>query len=321
MTQSVLALIIDYKTTTDAVDLSLQLKQEGSPYPIQVVHVDNGNFPPVSLSPEQKEAGVELLATGKNLGYAGALNFAIRHFSEQGLHYTAYWFLNSDLILEKNSLNLLMETFIQNPRIGAIGPIVRFFPQKNKVWGARGKVSPLLGTTAMTGWSQGGILPRWSYIPGCSLLARPEAYQAVGGLPEKYKLYYEETDFCIQLQKKGWELWVEEKATVYHKVDSLKAGIPARHFAYYFTRNNLAFWKNCFGIPLWLQLPRTFYVAFREILLPLRRAKTWTEVKDRLSYALAGIKDGIAFAQGTPLQFEQKLFPPEIPRDLPKRLK
>jgi GT2 family glycosyltransferase len=154
-----------------------------------------------------------------------------------------------------------------------------------------------------------GYLPHWSYLPGCSPLIRATAYQEVGGLPVAYKLYYEETELCVRLQKRGWKLWLQRDAVAYHAVFSQRKGIPARHFAYYFIRNNLRFWKTNFGIPVALQLPRTLYVLFREVILPLRRASTLAEFLDRLKCGLAGIWDGVLFARGKAPQFERRLFP------------
>jgi len=320
-TQQVLAIIVDFQSTSEAAELSIQLAHSGSAqnsnpgaknsFQLKIIHLDNGNSPPVKLSQAQIEKGVELLSTGRNLGYAGALNFAVAHHktSTPENSNTAYWFLNSDLEIPSDCLPKLVGVLNSHPEVGAIGPIVRDSFRHEKVWGARGVVSPVLGTTAMTDWKQGGVLPKWSYLPGCSLLVRAAAYEEVGKLPENYKLYFEETEFCIRMQRTQWKLWVDPTADVYHKVHSMKGRIPARHFAYYFTRNNLVFWKTCFGIPVWLQFPRTLYVVFREVLLPLRRAKNWADVIDRLQYTWGGLVDGVLLAMSCRLRFERKLFP------------
>ena len=310
-------MIVDYKSREDAERLSVQLARNSilskksvnsTDFELRIVHIDNGNTPTVQLSEAQKTHSIECLATGGNLGYAGALNFAIRHYQDSPNHFDAFWLLNSDLKINPDCLRHLVAAMTENPRVGAAGPIVSIFNKQNQVWGARGKVSPLLGMTSMTDWKQGGPLPKWSYLPGCTILIRASAYEAAGGLPEHYQLYFEETEFCIRLKRLGWDIWVANNAIAYHKVDSLKAGIPARHFAYYFIRNNLIFWKNNFSIPFWIQFPRMLFVAGREVILPLRRAKNWEQVWDRLKYLGAGIIDGVLLACNQPLRFENKLF-------------
>jgi len=320
----ILAMIVDYKSTDDARHLSVQLAKHAallkSSFDLKIVHVDNGNVPQVQLSDGQKGLAIECLATGGNRGYAGALNFTIQHYQDHAhrshdinrpnhaQNYDAYWLLNSDLEIEPDCLDHLVQALTENPQVGAVGPLVYVFKKQNQIWGARGKVSPLSGLTAMTDWKPGGRLPKWSYLPGCTVLIRATAYDQAGGLPEHYQLYFEETEFCIRLQRLGWDLWVARDAIAHHRVDSLKAGIPARHFAYYFIRNNLLFWKNSFGIPIWLQFPRMIYVACREVILPLRRARNWADVGDRLKYLGAGIVDGVLLALNRPLKFENKLF-------------
>jgi GT2 family glycosyltransferase len=244
-----------------------------------------------------------LLRVEKNEGYAAGLTAAI----EANPGYDAFWFLNSDLELEKDALPKLVAVLNQNPRVAAVGPRV-FKGRSARVWGTRGVVNPLLGTTAMTDWPRSGALPRWSYIPGCSLLIRREAYEEVGGLPLEYRMYYEETDLCIRLQRAGWDLWVETDASVYHSVKSMEKGIPARHYAYYFPRNNLYFWNKNFRIPWPLQLPRMGAVVVKELVVPLRRVRSAAELGDRLKCIGAGLFDAVPFVKGKSL-FDHKLFP------------
>ncbi|MGE3974930.1 MAG: glycosyltransferase family 2 protein [Bdellovibrionales bacterium] len=306
MIHKVLALIIDFRTQKEAELLSLQLMQfHQGLFELKVVHVDNGNDERVTLSSEQKKAGVELLRVPENHGYASGLIAGIEAFKD--FEADAYWMLNSDLEIEEGTLEKLVQVLSVQPRVGAIGPTVHHGRSK-KVWGARGVVSPMLGATAMIPWEQGGVLPKWSYIPGSSLLARREAYEEVGGLPSRYRMYYEETELCVKLQQKGWDLWVEPKSKAFHTVLSMKSRIPARHYAFYFTRNNLYFWQHNFSIPWFVQWPRMTAVVAKEILLPLRRAGNVADLKDRLKYLRAGFADAREFLKHQYTKNEKELF-------------
>ena len=320
MIKKVLAIIVDFKSPQEAENLSIQVSAQKLFEPefgvaLQVVHFDNGNTPAVILSERQRSNQVCCERSECNLGYAGALDEVIQRYRKQGLLFDAYWFLNSDLSMGANCLHRLLQVLNLHPQVGAVGPRIRDSravvklesQQVDKIWGARGWISLLFGTTGMGDW-RGGVLPPNSYIPGCSFLVRTEAYHQIGGMPLDYHLYYEETELCIRLKKGGWDLWVERGALVDHRVDSMKNGSPARHFAYYFIRNNLLFWKRNYGFPIWFQFPRTLYVLLREVIAPLRRAKSIDEAWDRFQYSLAGLWDGILVARSKPPVFERRLF-------------
>jgi GT2 family glycosyltransferase len=101
----------------------------------------------------------------------------------------------------------------------------------------------------------------------------------------------------------------EPEARAYHHVRSQAARVPAKHFAFYFARNNLYFWKTCFGIPPWLQFPRTLMVVFKELILPLRRARGWRALRENLAWTWAGLRDGFEFLERETTPRERELFP------------
>jgi GT2 family glycosyltransferase len=314
MSRNVLALVVDFGTTDDSRKLTLQLAAApAAGFEVTVVHVDNGNAHAVELTAAQRQNGVRLLRIPHNGGYAAGLRAAVAQLTSEGEHFDAYWFLNSDLEVEPDCLTRLVAVLRDQPSVGVVGPVV-FHGRSGRVWGARGVVSPLLGITAMKPWPRGGALPRWSYIPGCSLLVRAEAYRDVGGIPDRYGMYYEETHLCIQLQKRGWELWVEPAAAVYHRVGEERA-IPSPHHAFYFARNNFYFWHANFGIPWALQLPRTLFVVLKDLVLPLRRASSGAEALQRLRFVAMGLADSVAFFRQRFTRYERRHFSLEPPTE------
>jgi GT2 family glycosyltransferase len=304
----VAALVIDFKSLEEAQNLTVQLTQsQKKNFELTVFHVDNGNSEAVPLSAKQSVAGVRLIRNIENTGYGGGVRKAIEQIRKTDRDFDAYWILNSDLEIESDTLTKLVEKLMSHPRIGAIGPRV-MKGRTGEIWGERGVVSPTFGLTAMVKWPAGGVLPKWSYIPGSSMLVRTQAYDDVGGIPDRYRLYYEETELCVRMQKAGWDLWVEPSAVVYHSVNSLRHNVPARHYAFYFARNNLYFWKSNFGIPAGLQLPRTLYTVTKELVLPLRRSETPEIFLDRLKFVAMGLMDGFFFLKQRYTPFEKRHF-------------
>lgn len=56
--------------------------------------------------------------------------------------------------------------------------------------------------------------PDW--IAGMFLLMRSEVYQSLGGMNERYYLYFEDVDFCTRARLAGYQLSVNKRAKVVH---------------------------------------------------------------------------------------------------------
>ena len=69
-----------------------------------------------------------------------------------------------------------------------------------------------------------------SFAHGAAMAVKAIDIQKFGKVPEFYFLYYEELDWCTQIQKTGSSIWFEPKAIIYHK-ESASVGIE-KSFAY-----------------------------------------------------------------------------------------
>jgi GT2 family glycosyltransferase len=80
------------------------------------------------------------------------------------------------------------------------------------------------------------------YVTGCSLLAGRGAIDAVGLIPEEYFLYFEETDWNVAAQRKGYRTVIAPSSLVWHKYD--ESGDYKDRFIYYSFRNRVRIvWK------------------------------------------------------------------------------
>jgi len=48
------------------------------------------------------------------------------------------------------------------------------------------------------------------------MMIRREVIEQVGGMDERFFLYYEETDYCRKVKNAGWELWYVPQSRVMH---------------------------------------------------------------------------------------------------------
>ena len=56
------------------------------------------------------------------------------------------------------------------------------------------------------------------WLSGTSLMIRREVFDDIGLMDEGYFLYFEESDFCLQAQRKGWELWYVPASRILHVI-------------------------------------------------------------------------------------------------------
>ena len=78
------------------------------------------------------------------------------------------------------------------------------------------------------------------------MMVKREALEKVGPMPDCYFLYYEEFDWSMMFRRKGYELWYEPTATIFHK-ESRATGQDSPLKTYYLTRNRLLFVKRNVG--------------------------------------------------------------------------
>jgi len=54
------------------------------------------------------------------------------------------------------------------------------------------------------------------WVTGGCLLVRRDCYDDLGGLDERFFLYYEDVDFCRRAQERGWSVWYDPGLQVTH---------------------------------------------------------------------------------------------------------
>jgi GT2 family glycosyltransferase len=87
------------------------------------------------------------------------------------------------------------------------------------------------------------------WVAGASMIIRSRIFGQIGLLDEKYFMYFEEVDFCLQARDAGWTCWYVPQSHVVHLVgqasgvtDTRKA--PTRRPAYWFESRRRFFTKN-----------------------------------------------------------------------------
>lgn len=215
--------------------------------PVQVVMADNGSTDGAPQEAVQRYPGVELLDTGSNLGYGGAVNVALAHVDRQtsGTRADFVVVANPDVQWGPGSIDALLDAAKRWPQAATLGPLIRepdgsVYPSARHLpslirGGMHAVVGPLWPNNPWTrAYRQERMEPSErpvGWLSGACLLVRRAAFDAIGGFDERYFLYMEDVDLGDRLGKAGWLNVYVPGAEVLHQKGHATGRDPARNLA------------------------------------------------------------------------------------------
>lgn len=191
--------------------------------------IDNASSDGSEAAAEDLDAHLTLVRNGANVGFAAAVNAALRLASSETV-----LLLNPDCELREDTLGPLAAELAAHPECAVVGP--RVLNDDGSVQGSvRGDPTLLTGlfgrTSLLTRWFPASALARRNvqtlapktersfmadWISGACLLARRDRLLSVNGFDERYFLYWEDADLCRRLRQAGWTIRYVSDATVVH---------------------------------------------------------------------------------------------------------
>lgn len=203
----------------------------------RVLVIDNGSTDDSVARIKEQFPEIELIETGKNLGFAGANNLGILHALNRGAEFV--WLLNNDTLVEPHSLSQLVEVALNNPEAGAVGSVLYYLdnPSQVQAWGG-GRVNFLLGRT-----HHAHQPARLDYLTAASLLIRRRVFESVGLLDDGFFMYWEDADFGYRMRKAGWKLAVAAETRILHK-ESASSGTKSYRTNLYLSASTVRFFSK-----------------------------------------------------------------------------
>lgn len=193
--------------------------------------------------PEDLPQAVRVIKTGGAAGFSEGNNIAAKAFLSDS--HDSLLILNNDTVVQPGSTKILRDTLFSGG-FGAVGPCMPYADMPDRVWACGGYIDKLKVRI-------GGIQPasddpyRVDYLPGAAILCRADLWKALGGLPEKYFLAYEEAEFALEMKKLGFDIIANPKAVIFHKVGM--SGQKNPMYVYNNLRNRIRFSKYLYGNP------------------------------------------------------------------------
>jgi N-acetylglucosaminyl-diphospho-decaprenol L-rhamnosyltransferase len=279
----VAAVVVNFESGSALTECLRTLVSES---PGEVVVVDNGSADGSTAEVSRDFPTVELVVTGRNLGYGAAANRGAAATTAELI-----LVCNPDLTVHPGALAALVAILDEQPEVAVTGPLIRT-PAGDRYPSARRFPSLIdAGGHALLGLfapdnrftrsyqrddaaMASGTPQRVDWLSGACFLVRRSAFEAVGGFDEAYFMYAEDADLCWRLARAGWAATYTPTAEVLHV-----QGVSTDHHPYRMIvehhRSLLRFaWRSTEGWRRLLLPLVTVGIGVRAALAGLRRLST-----------------------------------------------
>lgn len=300
---SVAIIILNWNNWQDTIECLESLAQIDYPN-YQIIVVDNGSTDDSAARIRERFPTIQLLETGKNLGFSGGVNLGITQAGKRDL----ILLLNNDTLVAKNFLTELVKTICSNETIGLAGGKIYYYEETDresfrqrqpyKIWSAGGGISKLTKRTFHFGdkkidQGQFDHQREVDFLTGCCLLIKWQVIETIGLLDPDYFMYYEDVDFCLRAKEHGYKIIYSPRAIVWHKVRQ----VAKKQFVdYYRMRNHFVLLKKRYSYKLlascligkYFLIERTGRILVRKFIY-----HDAEKISDRIAALFNGFRDGL----------------------------
>lgn len=202
--------------------------------PEQIVLVHNAAAP--GEAPPEAPAGVEVVATGGNPGYAGGMNAGVERLLARGCE--ELLLLTHDARLRPGALATLRGALADQPSYGVLAPAL--LVTGSEVPYSFGGVTDRDGATSHRKEPPAGEpqVVDADWVDGGTMLVRRAVFERVGSFDARFWGYVEEADLCLRARRAGFGVGVVPAARA--DQDS-GAGKRPGAWAYLITRNGIEY--------------------------------------------------------------------------------
>jgi hypothetical protein len=179
-------------------------------------------------------AGVELVRSPVNGGFAAGNNFVLRHAMRRYPEFEFLLLLNPDTLARPGMVRALREFMVATPHAGVAGGRCEdpdCTPQECcfRFPGIVSEFSSQLRLGIFDRLVRNRLVRMGSFtqpveadwVSGAAMIIRRKVFDTIGLMDESYFLYFEETDFTLRARRSGWQTWHVPQARVVHFVGQL----------------------------------------------------------------------------------------------------
>lgn len=199
----------------------------------ETIVVDND-----SEEPPELPSSVRLIRNSENVGFARAHNRGTSASTGD-----LVVLINPDTIVERNFFQSLEEFFEEHPKVGVAGPKILDSDGKLQL-SARRDISALSGFLGRTSLLT-RLFPKSSlvqsqfpavtdqshpspvdWVSGACMVIRREVLRGIGGLDERFFMYFEDADLCRRARAAGWLVYYLPHIEIIHQTGASSRSRP-----------------------------------------------------------------------------------------------
>jgi GT2 family glycosyltransferase len=253
--------VLTYDARPGMLTACLDALREHAPERTHVILVDNGRG--ARLLDDGARHGIDVVETGRNLGFAGGMNVGIRR--ALAARADGVFVMNDDVVVQAGWLDPLVAELERDPRVGAAQPMLVFPtepPAVNSMGVQLGRDGA--GTDIAMGVAESQArrdVHDIDLFTGGAVLLRSSFLDDVGLFDERFFMYYEDVDLALRGQQRGWRFRCVPSSRVVHEGGATIARTGHRG-AYHRERNRL--WI-LFGYRPWPDVARGVWLSIRRL--------------------------------------------------------
>ena len=268
MKPKVAIIIVNYNGYNDTIECIQSLQRVNYENKMVIV-VDNGSTE--TATKEQLyflKNNSHFIESAENLGFSGGNNLGAKFAEKIGAEYILL--LNNDTVVTPDFLDALVETAETCDDAGIVCGKILYYEPNDVIWFAGGRYYEKVCSTKHLRIGEKNDTMKddqpvaISFATGCVMLIPYSVWKRVGELDDMFFLYSEDTDYGIRVRKKGYKIYYNGRAVVYHKV-SQSTGATSDNTQYYLVRNTLYIIRK-HGKYKWIAYPEKIFRFSMDVL-------------------------------------------------------
>ena len=193
----------------------------------ELIVVDSMTQPEHKRLVRERYPNIIFLDFKENLGYSRAVNLGLKQATGDYL-----LILNYDVVVSDTAITNMLSYMQKHPDIGMLGPQLRNFnnshqPSYFRFYTPRAIIArrtPLGKLDYFKAMANDFLMtetdpqtvqtPDW--VMGSAMMISRKAYEQVGGMDERFFMYFEDVDWCRRIWQAGFKVVYQPRAIMYH---------------------------------------------------------------------------------------------------------